>query len=736
MNASKSYLSFSTIRSSFSHDFVASISVALVALPLGLGIAIASGAPPLAGLIPAVIGGLITTFMRGSHVAINGPSNGLIVVTLSAIATLGDYQYVLAAFVVAGILQVVAGLLRLGRFGDYLPSAVITGMLAAIGVIIMSRQVFIALGTTTEARSTLQALLDIGPAFFRANGIAVIIAAISLTILILHPRSRNRIISFVPAPMWVMMVALPLVYVFHISNPHTERLWDWSINVGPNLLVPLPEGRVWENLPFPDFALLGTVRFWVVVLSVFFVATIESLLSAKAVDKLDPEQRKTVLNRDLSAMGISTVLSAFIGGLPVITVILRSSVNVNHGARTRWSNFYHGALILVMVLALGPIIRNIPLAALAAILVFTGYKLTSPKIYVDTLRKGWEQLVLLVGTLVAIMLTGLLSGIAIGIVGAFLLHWAKAGIPLRAFWRYIRDPQIRVTHEDEHNVLIRIKGIINFLNLAGLVQQVKALKPGKHVVMDFSHTRLLDYGALEFVHEHAEHYNRQGGEFDLTGLAIHRTTSAHPYALHVLETERVPRLSRRQIRLKQMAGEHHWSFDPHIDWDTSTLRTFDFFGHRPIEYKRNRIVGQYRRSRVLWEVSDITFDEGALLATEVHHTTIEVLHLPMRLPEFILEKEGFLDKVLQLAGQEDIDFAEFREFSSRYMLKGPDEEAVREFFAPELIEYFEQSDVYHLECKGKDVLVFRHLRLASNREVDDMITFCEGLSERLMAGFD
>lgn len=733
----KPYYSWSSIRENWRLDLVAGLSVALVALPLGLGKAIASGAPPVAGLIPAALGGLLTTFLRSSSVAINGPSNGLIVVTLTGVTTLGDgggsgFSYVLAAYIMAGVMQLIAGAFKLGRYGDYMPSAVISGMLAAIGVIIMVSQVYPALGTTAHSHSTLEGILEIPEGILHANGIAVLITVISLLVMILHPRTRWRAFHFIPAPMWVMVVGLGLVYAFNIADKHTEELMGFSINVGPEFLIDLP-AKVWEGLPSPNFGKIDTVQFWVVAFSVFLVASLEGLLSTKAVDKLDPQQRRTNLNRDLSAMGISTILSALIGGMPIITVILRSSINVSHGAKTRWSNWYHGVFLLVMVFGLGALIQRIPLAALATILVFSGFKLTSPKVFRDNLRKGWEQLALFIATLLAILLTGLLPGIAIGVLVTILLHWAKTGIPFKTFWRYIQDPHIRFLNEDENNLVVRVKGMVNFVNLSRMVKGMKTLPQQKHVVVDFSHARLIDYTTLEYMHEYAEAYNRNGGEFDLTGLAIHRTSSAHPYALHVLETKRPPRLSRRQQRLKQMAAENYWTFEPSIVWDTSTLRSFDFFARRPIEYKRNMIFGQYKDTRVHWEVADITFDEGALTGQEVYYTTIQVLNLPFEIPEFVMVKEGFLDKLLQFAGADDIDFERFREFSNRFVLQGPDEDAVREFFTPELIGYFEVSDVYHLECKGAQLLVFRYLRLASNREVESMIEFCEGLSERLAA---
>ena len=719
-------------RQPWKSDLVASLSVALVALPLGLGVALASGAPPVAGLVPSIIGGLLVTWVRGRNLAVNGPSKGLVPVVLVGLTFLDDgsgnaYRYMLAAFVIAGGLQLLSGVLGLGKLGRYLPAAVISGMLAAIGVIIITSQVPSALGTHAHTHRFFETLKELPELVMHAHPGAVVVSLISLVVLWRFPLLPYRWVAFLPTSMWVILLSFPLALGLNWLGPQLGAAHSAEWMIGEDLLVDLP-ARVWEHLPFPDFSQLGNPWFWLVVFSVFLVASVESLLSARAVDQMDGEGRKVSLNRDLAANGGATIVSAFLGGLPVITVVLCSAVNLNHGARTRWSNAYQALLLLFFLLLLSPFLSQVPLAALAAILMVTGYKLTALKVYQDALRKGWEQLALLIGTLLACMLTGLLPGLFLGILATVLLHWAKTGIPAAAFWRFERHLQLRVLPQSGQSFLVRIKGVVNFLTLSQLESTLRDIPPKQSVVLDFSLARLVDYTTLEYLHEYAENYHQSGGDLDLTGLGIHKVSSDHPYALHVLESARVPRLSRRQARIKELAALRNYTYLPEIDYRTAELRKFDFFSYRPVEYTRNRLQGLYPESSVYWEISDVSFSEGALMAQEVYHLTVQVLTLPRETPAFTLTREGFLDKMLQFAVQEDIDFSSFPQFSSHFVLRGPDETAIRTYFTPELIGFFEVSDVYHVETQGHEVLVFRHQRLASNREIESMIEFCEGLS--------
>lgn len=721
------------LKAHWKKDLLAGFTVSLVALPLALGIGLASGAPPISGLISAIVGGVITTLYRGSHVAINGPANGLIVVILSAFAMLDDgsgntFQYILAASVIAGFLKFLLGVFKMGKFGDFFPSSVIIGMLAAFGIIIISKQIHIALGETTKASTSMGVILDIPNSLMELNPIVTLIGVLSLAILIIHPRVKNRFIHYIPSQLWVVIFALCMVYLFDFFQPRSYSLFGFTYHIGPEYLVQVPE-KIFAGSYIPNFSQIGNPTFWLVVLSITLVGSIETILSAKAVDKLDPHKRHTKFNKELIGVGLATMISGFVGGLPVTTVIVRSSVNVNNNAQTRWSNLFHGLILILFLLLFSNIIEKLPLAALAAILVFTGYRLASPKMFRETARKGWEQVVILSSTLIFTLTLGLLWGIFLGIVVTVLIHYLRMNIPPEPFFRYLKNPFIKVVGEKKHKYYLKIKGISNFINILKLKNKIEIIPEGKNIIVDFSHTRLVDYTVLEYVHEYGEKYVREGGKFDIIGLDIHKTSTHFPYALHVMEASKPDKiqLSKRQTDLKKIAFDNGWSYHPEMDWDTSNLRLFEFFKIRPIEFKKNIIHGSYPQHNVKWEFCDVTFDEGALIAKEVYHISLEVLYLPFFIPRFTLEKEKLMDKLLEMARHEDIDFEQNKAFSEKFLLKGPDEKAIRSFFTPDLIDFFNHGDIYHLESNGNALLVFKNLRLASPSEVSKMIRFSEKL---------
>ena len=370
-------------------DLVAALSVALVALPLGLGIAVAAGFPPMAGLVSVIVGGLVTTFIRGSHVAINGPANALIIVALSASENMSlpgesGLPYAMAAFVVAGGIQVVLGMLRLGKLGNLVPSSTIHGMLAAIGFLIIGTQIHHALGI---AGASFLDLLTQPEILLQTNPFILIVTLACLLILIFYGQIENRVIKLLPAPMWVLVAAIPIFYGFRWVSREFS-LDGWELNT--ELLVQIPSD-ITQSLIFPDFSRIDEPVFWLTVFVVTVVMSLESLVIARAVDKLDPYKRKTNLNKDLLGIGVATVVSGFLGGLPVTAVIARSSVNITNGAATKWSNFMHGLIVLLFVAVFSGLIQMVPLAALAAILLFTGYRLTAPRVFERAYQQGWEQ---------------------------------------------------------------------------------------------------------------------------------------------------------------------------------------------------------------------------------------------------------------------------------------------------------------------------------------------------------
>jgi len=366
-------------------DLLAALSVVLVALPLGLGVAVASNVDPMAGLISAIVGGLVSTLYRGGHLGISGPAAGLIVVVLSTVEAFeGQYQHALGVFCVAGILQMLFGLFKLGKFGDFFPSSVINGMLAAIGIIIIAKQIHIALGIESTAipKYSFDALLAIPNSLLNMNLIVGMIAFICLLTLFLHPKIKLKLVKRIPAPMWTLIFTVPIVFIFQLHESHQAFFLGTEIFLGPHLLIQIPSTLI-EGLVFPSFEKINEPIFWGLAITIALIASIETLLISKAIDQLDPYQRQTDLNKDLIGLGLASTVAASIGGLPIITVIARSSVNIQNGARTKWANFFHSLILLVFVLFFEEALQSIPLAALAAILVHTGYKLASPQAVFD-----------------------------------------------------------------------------------------------------------------------------------------------------------------------------------------------------------------------------------------------------------------------------------------------------------------------------------------------------------------
>ncbi len=720
------------------NDFMASISVAMVAMPLGLGVAVASGAPPIAGVISAIIGGIVATLFRGSHLAINGPAAGLITVILASIVALDDgtgntYSYVLAAIVVAGFIQILLGLFKLGKFAEILPSTVIQGIMVAIGVIIFSSQLDEALGTVPAA-NTIEQLKNIPNSLMNLNPFVAIISGLGILLLIFHSKISYKLFHFLPAPVWVLVFSIPFVYLFNFFEHGTLAFLGKNYEVGPNLLINIPT-QLKEAIIFPNFDKIGTVGFWVSVFSISIIASIQTLAMAKAVDKLDPYRRKTDMNKDLIGIGLATMVSGAIGGLPIITVIVRSSVNIHNNAKTKWSNFFHGILMIIFIVLLAPVIQKVPMAALAAILVFTGFKLAAPKVFKATMEKGMEQLLFLLATMIITLYSNLLWGILGGIVITLIVHLLLSRVPPLAFFQLIFNSKTNIFEKKDGSYVMKLHGIANFLSVIKISKLLRTVPQGKDLNIDCSKARLVDLTVLENLESFKESHSSTGGSVSITGLEAHVASTDHRLALKSLMKSMPAKLTPRQNRLQNMAELHNWEFRPEVDLDTTYLRNFQFFETRPIERKNNSIKGSYPNSDATWEISDITFDEGAMLASEVYKTTVQVIQLPFEVPVFVLEKEGYFDKIfdriLALTGTKDIDLSLFTGFSSHFLLKGESEEEIKLFFTKDLIKFLEKEDIHHIESNGEALLIFNYLRQARTDETNEMLSFSEELVEKL-----
>ncbi len=717
-------------------DFIAAVSVALIALPLSLGIALAAGAPAMAGILSAVVGGVVTTFFRGGHISINGPAKGVIAVILLGVALMDDgsgqaFNYVLAAIVVSGALQTLMGLLKLGRFADIFHPSVITGILAAIGIIIFAKQIHVAMGTSSDSPNIVQNLVDAVLLLPEANPFVVIISLTGLFLLLFHSKVNYRFFQILPAPMWVIALSIPFVYAFNFFDPHSLSLFGRSYDVGPQLLLEIPD-NIMDSIMHPNFGKVHTLEFWTTVFSLLMITSIESLAIAKAVDKLDPFKRKTDLNKELTGIGISTVAAGLIGGLPIIAVIIRSTVNIHNGAKTKWSNVYQGLLLLFLIVVVSPIMRQVPLCAFAILLVYTGFKLASPTVFKQVYAKGPEQLVFFLATMVLTLYTNLLVGLLGGLLLTMVSHMLLAGVAIPQFFRMIYKSGSEVLALPDGSYNLNIKGIANFLGIIQVNKLVAQIPSGADVTIDLSNTRLVGMTYMDYLVDFLRAQKDAGGNVVITGLDSHVSSSTHNRALKISLNQTVEKLSPRQVRLQNLANENDYQYARKVDWNTSYLKKFHFFEIRPIERKSNCLRGSFKDLEVSWEISDVTFSDGAAFSAETFYTTVMVLKLNKKMPVFAMEKEGLFekifDRVIALTGHKDIDFEMYPNFSKKFLITGTNEAEIRSFFTKELIHFFENKQIYHLESNGEALLIFDKIKLARTDETIALINYSKALA--------
>ncbi|MDP3010155.1 MAG: SulP family inorganic anion transporter [Methylococcales bacterium] len=517
-------------------DLLSGFLVFLIALPLCLGISMASGFPPSAGIITAIIGGVLVSRISGSYVTINGPAAGLIVVVYDAVQSLGDgdamagYRFTLAAIVVASVIQILMGVFKAGRLSSFFPASVVHGMLAAIGIIIMAKQIHVVLGVTPEKGSLISTIAQIPYSLMNMNHEIAIIGFSGLAILIAWSMINNKTLKMIPAPLVVVLVGIALARYFDLEHEHlylflpdAHFLPHHEETIGLKFLVAISDNFM-SGFYFPDFSKIATVEFWEAVVTISLVGSLESLLSAMAVDKLDPYKRHSNLNKDLTAVGVGNLVAGCVGGLPMIAEIVRSSANVNNGAKTSWANFFHGTLLLLFVVLFPRLIHSIPLAALASLLVFTGFRLASPREFAKVMGIGKEQFFMFTVTVIGVIATDLLVGVAIGILVKLTIHLIR-GVNFSNLFK------IHFSVEQKADtIFIEISGAAVFSNFMALKDALAKLENGKTIVFQLNDTYLLDHTVMEFFHDFQHAYEAQGGKCEFLGMEYHESFSEHPLA--------------------------------------------------------------------------------------------------------------------------------------------------------------------------------------------------------------
>lgn len=526
------------LKQNWRSDLQAGFLVFLIALPLCLGISIGSGFPPSAGIITAIVGGLLVSFINGSHIVINGPAAGLIVVMFSAVQSLSDgdmlsgYRYTLAAIMLAGLIQVIMGLYKAGEFSSFFPASVVQGMLTAMGIVIIGKQSHVMLGVTPEPGNLFSTLWQIPDSIMNPSPEIAIIGISGLAILIVWPFFKQTKLGKLPAPIAVLLTGMGLGQFFGLQYEHFH-FGDVDTHehlIAPQFLVAMPESFI-DFFYFPDFSKILTFEFWAAVVSICLVASLESLLSATAAEKLDPYKRPTDLDRDLAGVGLGNVVSGMLGGLPMIAELVRSSANVENGAKTSWSNFLHGLILLIFVVLFPKIIHSIPLASLAALLVYTGYRLATPKTFLRVLDIGTEQLLLFVITILGVLATNLLVGVFIGVLVKLTIHLSR-GVWLNNMFRI----HFTILHEGSDAYVVKIIGSAMFSNFIPLKKALNQLPQGKTIIFDFSDAYLIDHTVLIFIDEFSINYAREGGQCRQLGHALEKF-SDHDLAARLMTAD-------------------------------------------------------------------------------------------------------------------------------------------------------------------------------------------------------
>jgi len=509
------------LKENWSKDLLSGFLVSLLALPLSLGIAKASGFPAIMGLLTAILGGMLVSLIAGSRLTIKGPAAGLIVICSGAVEAFGmgndelGWHLTLGAIVVASVIQMAFGIFKLGKLSDFFPLSVIHGMLAAIGLIIISKQTHNLLGIdpkTLKGLEPLELYAKIPESLLNFNLNIGIIGFVSLAIVFLWPLIKNPFLKKIPAPLVVLAFSIPAGLFF-----------DFKQN-GPDFAL-VKIGNIFDSLKWNvDFSGMTSQPGIFIQFVVMFalIGSIESLLTVKAIDLLDPFHRKSNFNKDLVAVGAGNAVSGILGGLPMISEVARSSANVANGAKTRWANFFHGFSLLIFVVLAVPVIELIPNAALAALLIGVGYKLAHPKEFIHTYEIGKEQLIVFLVTIFFTLGVDLLVGVAAGILTKLVAQLIMGGQIKHMF-----KMEIFIENQNDHYV-IKINQSAVFSNFFSLNNQLMKIPSGKIITLDISEVKFIDHSVFKNLNMFKSNYEREGGKFEIIGGNMLRSFSKHP----------------------------------------------------------------------------------------------------------------------------------------------------------------------------------------------------------------
>lgn len=509
-------------------DLLSGFLVSLIALPLSLGIAGASGFPPIMGVLTAITGGLLVSFFAGSEMTIKGPAAGLIVIVAGAVSELGKgddilgWKLTLVTILISGFLQVIMGFGKVAKLSSYFPVAAIHGMLAAIGIIIMSKQILLAEGISPvllKGKDPIELIEMIPASISRFEWRIAIIGLLCVLIMFAWPLISIKKIRRIPPALIALLVSIILAQFLHLDDKSFASLKPF---VDPGTLsLDLNIG----------LDLINRTNIWIImkyVIMLALIGTIESLLTVKAVDLMDPQKRKSNSNKDITAIGLGNMVSGLLGGLPMISEVARSSANISNGGKTRFANFFHGLSLLVMIILLIPVVKMIPVAALSGLLIYIGYKLANPSEFRYMKQLGSDQLIIYIVTIITTLMTDLLIGVGMGIIIKLIINFMD-GAKLNYLFKLDY-----LVEEDDYKTTIKVRSAALFTNWNYFYKRLTLLTEEKKILIDFSQAEIIDHTFLRSIKILQDDYNRSQDKMSLIFSEKHKSKSSHPLSKKIL----------------------------------------------------------------------------------------------------------------------------------------------------------------------------------------------------------
>ena len=708
------------------YDLLAGMQVALVSLPLSLGIAIASGAPPVTGLVSAIIAGLIFPFLGGAYVTISGPAAGLAPALLSGMLLLGDgdlvagYPLLLVAICLTGLLQLLLAFFKAGRFAIFLPVTVVEAMLAAIGLIIIIKQIPPLVGAILPAtKSMLISVTKLPQAVLQMELSIFFIGAVSLFLMFYLNKTRHQWMRKLPPPLFVALLGIVLGYVF---------------NLDPKYLITMPENVLEGGITFPSFAeVLNRPELWwgvvVVVITLTLIDGVESLATIKAVDKIDPFQRKSDPNVTLRAMGVSNSLSSIFGGLTIIPGGIKSRANIDAGGRTLWANFYNAVFLLIFLFVATDIIARVPLAAIAAILIYVGWKLCEYKVFTKTYAIGRDQIIIFVITIISILATDLLLGIIVGVIAEVLmllyllmpsLRFVLNGHlsfrqSLSLLWTNLRglfgSPIIKIRElerDGRPHYELSMSSIVCF-NLLPLDKTLQNLPADAGITLVVTESgRIIDHTGMEYLHQFQEECLRDGRDFEIRGMENFYQFTSHSLSARMQDTRLVKeeaKRSARELEMEALAQQYGLSFSPPT---ASVLNKHDFVYLRRGSDKQesNVMSGDYQGCDV--KLFDYSHTAAPDYYAKHWHTLITLrcsLGKGGPMPDFVITPGHYLERYL--VEFVETDFQGPQAFSKAYRVYGREGGDPVAAITAELIDFLARHPGFYVEVRNGVMLAFR-----------------------------